>query len=59
METREDLAGDRQAVAAVRAFAAQNRGLVAFFAGLKAAGLQAAEIDRMSKTNPAKALGLN
>ena len=34
-------------------------GLVAFFAGLKAAGLQAAEIDRMSKTNPAKALGLN
>jgi hypothetical protein len=34
-------------------------GLVAFFAGLKAAGLQAAEIDRMSKDNPAKALGLN
>jgi hypothetical protein len=34
-------------------------GLVAFFAGLKSAGFQAAEIDRMSKTNPAKALGLN
>ena len=34
-------------------------GLAAFFAGLKSAGLPAAEIDRMSKTNPAKALGLN
>ena len=34
-------------------------GLVAFFAGLKSAGFRAAEIDRMSKTNPAKALGLN
>jgi hypothetical protein len=34
-------------------------GLVAFFAGLKSAGLTAAEIDAMSQTNPAKALGLN
>ena len=34
-------------------------GLVAFFAGLKSAGLAAAEIDRMSQTNPAKALGLD
>jgi hypothetical protein len=34
-------------------------GLVAFFAGLKSAGLPAAEIDRMSKANPAKALGLD
>jgi hypothetical protein len=34
-------------------------GLVAFFAGLKSAGLTAAEIDMMSKTNPAKALGLD
>ena len=34
-------------------------GLAAFFAGLKSAGFQAAEIDRMSKDNPAKALGLN
>jgi predicted metal-dependent phosphotriesterase family hydrolase len=34
-------------------------GLVTFFAGLKSAGFQQAEIDRMSKDNPAKALGLN
>jgi hypothetical protein len=34
-------------------------GLVTFFAGLKAAGFPAAEIDRMSQTNPALALGLN
>jgi hypothetical protein len=34
-------------------------GLAAFFAGLKSAGFQPAEIDRMSKDNPAKALGLN
>jgi len=34
-------------------------GLTTFFAGLKSAGFQAAEIDRMSKDNPAKALGLN
>ena len=34
-------------------------GLIAFFAGLKAAGLPAADIDRMSKANPATALGLN
>jgi hypothetical protein len=34
-------------------------GLVAFFAGLKSAGLTAAEIDVLSKTNPAKALGLD
>jgi predicted metal-dependent phosphotriesterase family hydrolase len=34
-------------------------GLATFFAGLKSAGFQAAEIDRMSKDNPAKALGLN
>jgi hypothetical protein len=33
-------------------------GLVAFFAGLKQAGITQAEIDRMSKTNPARALGL-
>ena len=34
-------------------------GLVAFFAGLKQAGFTQAEIDLMSKTNPARALGLN
>jgi predicted metal-dependent phosphotriesterase family hydrolase len=34
-------------------------GLATFFAGLKSAGFQSAEIDRMSKDNPAKALGLN
>jgi hypothetical protein len=34
-------------------------GLIAFFAGLKSAGIPAADVDRMSKTNPAKALGLN
>jgi len=34
-------------------------GLVALFAGLESAGLSAAEIDQMSKTNPAKALGLD
>jgi hypothetical protein len=34
-------------------------GLVSFFAGLKTAGIPAAEIDLMSKTNPARALGLN
>ena len=34
-------------------------GLATFFAGLKSAGFQAVEIDRMSKDNPAKALGLN
>jgi hypothetical protein len=34
-------------------------GLVAFFAGLKSVGLPPAEIDQMSQTNPAKALGLN
>lgn len=34
-------------------------GLAAFFAGLKSAGFSAAEIDRMSKANPAKALGLD
>src|ERR1035438_2799671 len=34
-------------------------GLVAFFAGLKSVGLSPAEIDQMSQTNPAKALGLN
>lgn len=34
-------------------------GLAAFFAGLKSAGFLAAEIDRMSKANPAKALGLD
>ncbi|HXA50798.1 MAG TPA: DUF6282 family protein [Candidatus Acidoferrum sp.] len=33
-------------------------GLAAFFAGLKQAGVTQAEIDRMSKTNPARALGL-
>jgi predicted metal-dependent phosphotriesterase family hydrolase len=33
-------------------------GLVEFFAGLKRAGVTQAEIDRMSKTNPARALGL-
>lgn len=33
-------------------------GLVTFFAGLKQAGVTQAEIDRMSKTNPARALGL-
>ena len=33
-------------------------GLVAFFAGLKQAGITQAEIDAMSKTNPARALGL-
>lgn len=34
-------------------------GLAAFFAGLKASGLDAEEIDLMSKKNPALALGLN
>ncbi|MCX6627708.1 MAG: DUF6282 family protein [Candidatus Solibacter sp.] len=34
-------------------------GLLAFFAGLKIAGVAAADVDRMSKTNPAKALGLD
>jgi hypothetical protein len=33
-------------------------GLAAFFAGLRRAGFTQAEIDRMSKTNPAQALGL-
>jgi len=33
-------------------------GLVAFFAGLRQAGITQAEIDMMSKLNPAKALGL-
>jgi predicted metal-dependent phosphotriesterase family hydrolase len=33
-------------------------GLIAFFAGLKQAGFTQPEIDRMSKTNPAEALGL-
>ena len=33
-------------------------GLVAFFAGLKKAGFTQAEIDLMSKTNPARALGM-
>jgi hypothetical protein len=34
-------------------------GLVAFFAGLKQQGFTQAEIDLMSKTNPARVLGLN
>jgi predicted metal-dependent phosphotriesterase family hydrolase len=34
-------------------------GLAAFFASLKKEGLSQAEIDQMSKTNPAKALGLD
>jgi hypothetical protein len=33
-------------------------GLAAFFAGLEKEGVSKADIDRMSKTNPAKALGL-
>jgi hypothetical protein len=33
-------------------------GLAAFFAGLRKEGLSAADIDLMSKTNPARALGL-
>jgi hypothetical protein len=33
-------------------------GLAAFFKGLRDAGIPAADIDRMAKTNPAKALGL-
>ena len=33
-------------------------GLIAFFAGLKQAGITQAEIDLMAKTNPARALGL-
>jgi microsomal dipeptidase-like Zn-dependent dipeptidase len=33
-------------------------GLEAFFAGLRQAGFSRAEIDRMSKTNPAAALGM-
>ena len=33
-------------------------GLVAFFAALKKEGFSQAEIDQMSKTNPARALGL-
>jgi predicted metal-dependent TIM-barrel fold hydrolase len=36
-----------------------TEGLVAFFAGLKQAGITQAELDRMAKTNPARALGLN
>jgi len=34
-------------------------GLEAFFRGLRAQGFSVAEIDRMSKTNPARLLGLN
>jgi hypothetical protein len=34
-------------------------GLAAFFAGLKQAGIAQADIDLMSKTNPARVLGLN
>jgi len=34
-------------------------GLEAFFRGLRAQGFSAAEIDQMSKTNPASLLGLN
>src|SRR6266849_597029 len=34
-------------------------GLEAFFRGLRGQGFSAAEIDRMSKTNPARLLGLN
>jgi predicted metal-dependent phosphotriesterase family hydrolase len=34
-------------------------GLAAFFAGLKSEGISDADIGRMSKTNPARALGLN
>jgi hypothetical protein len=34
-------------------------GLEAFFRGLREQGFSAAEIDRMSKTNPARLLGLN
>jgi len=33
-------------------------GLATFFAGLKQAGFTQAEIDRMSKQNPARALGM-
>lgn len=33
-------------------------GLVAFFEGLRKEGISQADIDRMSKTNPATALGL-
>jgi len=33
-------------------------GLEAFFRGLRGQGFSVAEIDRMSKTNPAKLLGL-
>ena len=33
-------------------------GLVAFFSALRKEGFSQAEIDRMSKTNPARALGL-
>jgi hypothetical protein len=33
-------------------------GLIAFFAAMRAEGISQAEIDRMSKTNPARALGL-
>jgi hypothetical protein len=33
-------------------------GLVAFFDGLRKAGVSAADVARMSKTNPATALGL-
>ena len=33
-------------------------GLIAFFAGLKKAGFTQAEIDQMSRTNPARALGM-
>ena len=34
-------------------------GLVAFFAGLAKEGISQADIDLMSKTNPARALGLD
>ena len=33
-------------------------GLAAFFAGLEKAGVKRAEIERMSRENPAKALGM-
>ena len=36
-----------------------TEGLTAFFAGLRQQGFTQAEIDLMSKTNPARALGLN
>jgi hypothetical protein len=34
-------------------------GLTAFFGALRAAGISQAEIDLMSKTNPARAIGLD